>query len=63
MVEEEIVRTGFLGYTSQADVFQDGARLMLAITAFMKFHTGEPISTVQLANLISRIRKHWEGLR
>ncbi len=57
IIEHEIVSTGYLGYTSHAEVIHDGGRLVVLLVALMKLANGESIRDDQVAKLIAALRK------
>ena len=57
IIEEEIVSSGYLGYTSNAEVIHDAGRLLILLVAFLKLARGESIENDQVAMLIAALRK------
>ena len=62
IIEEEIVKPRYLGYTSNAEVIHDGGRLLVVLVLIIKLLTNEPIKSAQLAKLIATLRKKGEEM-
>lgn len=60
-IEEELVKPGYLGYASNAEVMHDAGRLLLLLVALVKRERGESVHSVELARLLGGLRKTREG--
>lgn len=62
LIEEEIVRPGYLGYTSNAEVVHDGGRLMVFLVVALKLARNEAVQSDRLFQLVTALAKKGGGV-
>jgi len=60
ILEEEILKDNYLGYTSHAECVHDATRLLILLVFLHKISTGKSIESDQLAQLIGSLVKNGE---
>jgi len=62
IIEEEIVKPGYLGYTSNSEAIHDAGRLLILLVALLKLATGKSIRNEDVARLVAALRKKGEEM-
>ena len=57
VLEDEVLKNNYLGYTSHAECIHDGARLLILIVFLHKISSGKSVESDALAQLMGALVK------